>query len=219
MDVFKAGERFADTGEFDGFAGDVAHRQRGAAAGITVELGEHHAGERQRFVEGAGRVDRVLTQHRINHEKRFDRVDGGVELADFGHHRFINRESAGGVDQQHIVKMTLGEINRSAGDVDRFLIGRRREEINARLLGDSAQLLDGGRTIDVTGYGQHFFLLSFAEQLAELACGGGLTRTLQASHEDDGRRLSGKAERGMRAAHQGGEFAMNHADQGLTGRE
>ena len=44
-----------DADELDRLAGHVAHRERRAAARIAVELGEHHAGERQRLVERAAR--------------------------------------------------------------------------------------------------------------------------------------------------------------------
>ena len=40
-----------DADELDRLAGDVAHRQRRAAARIAVELGEHDAGQRQRVAE------------------------------------------------------------------------------------------------------------------------------------------------------------------------
>ena len=48
-------ELLADAGELDRLAGDVAHRERRAAARIAVELGEDDAGERQALAEGAAR--------------------------------------------------------------------------------------------------------------------------------------------------------------------
>ena len=43
-------------------------RQRRAAAGIAVELGQDHAVEFQRFVERLGAVDRVLAGHAVDHQ-------------------------------------------------------------------------------------------------------------------------------------------------------
>ena len=68
-------------GELDRRAGDVAHRQRRAAARIAVELGEHDAGERQRVAERVRGVDRVLALHRIDDEQRLDRLHRRVQLA------------------------------------------------------------------------------------------------------------------------------------------
>ncbi len=52
-----------DAHEHDGLAGDLAHRERGAAAGVAVGLGEHDAGEVEGGAEGARGIDRVLAGH------------------------------------------------------------------------------------------------------------------------------------------------------------
>ena len=79
-----------DAGELDRRAGDLPHRQRGAAARVAVELGQHDAGERQRVLEGLGGVDRVLALHGVDDEQRLDRVQRRVQLADLGHQRFVD---------------------------------------------------------------------------------------------------------------------------------
>ncbi len=57
-------------------------RQRRAAARVAVELGQHHAGQRQRLVEGAGGVDRVLALHRVDDEQGLDRRELRVQRRD-----------------------------------------------------------------------------------------------------------------------------------------
>jgi uncharacterized protein YbjT (DUF2867 family) len=62
-----------------------AHRQRRAAARVAVQLGQHHAGQRQRLLEGLGGVDGVLALHGVDDEQRLDRVQRGrVQVADLG---------------------------------------------------------------------------------------------------------------------------------------
>ena len=53
----------ADPEELDRLAGDVADRQRRAAAGVAVGLGEDDAGQRQGVVERLGGVGGVLAGH------------------------------------------------------------------------------------------------------------------------------------------------------------
>jgi hypothetical protein len=65
--------------------------------------------------------------------------------------------------------------------------------------------------------------LFFLQVLGQLADGGGFTHTLQAGHQDDGGRLLGKAQLGRFrtevGAHDGGQFALHHADQRLARRQ
>src|SRR6266581_2093866 len=54
----------------------------------------------------------------------------------------------------------------------------RSKEVDAGLVGDSLQLLDRSRPIDVARHEQHF-LLPGEKQSGELAAGGGLARALE----------------------------------------
>jgi hypothetical protein len=54
------------------------------------------------LLEGLGGVDRVLALHGVDHEQRFHRVQGRVQVLDLAHQRFIDGQAAGGVDQQHV---------------------------------------------------------------------------------------------------------------------
>ncbi len=59
----------AHAGEDDGRAGDLLDAQRGAAAGVAVELGEDDAAHREAIVEGARGLDGVLADHRVDDEE------------------------------------------------------------------------------------------------------------------------------------------------------
>ena len=216
MEGLNAGELFADAGILDRLAGDMTHRQGGAAARVAVEFGKDHTGQRQRFAERFRRIDRVLAEHRVDDKQRFNRVDRRVQLGDFLHHRFVDRQATGRVDQQHVVIMTLGPVDRIPRDIDRFFAALGREEIDSGLCRDGFQLRNGGWTINVAGDHQHFFLLLFGKELGQLADCRRLAGALQAGHQHDGGRLRREIEPIVRFAHQLREFAMDDADQRLA---
>ncbi|CAI8697549.1 hypothetical protein EMIT0111MI5_60374 [Burkholderia sp. IT-111MI5] len=223
VEHLEAVELFGDTDELDRLARDVAHRQRGAAARIAVELGQHDAGERQRVVERLRGVDRVLAEHRVDDEQRFGRLQRAVQRGDFLHHRLVDAEAAGRVDDQHVMVVALRPVDGRQRDVDGLLVRRRREEVGADLFAHRFQLHDGGRTIHVARHGQHLLLVLLAQQLRELADGRGLARALQAGHQDHGGRRDREIQLGglafVVAADHGGQFLLDHADERLTRRQ
>ncbi len=99
----------------------MANRERRTAASITVDFGQHDAGERQRFVKRFSGIGRILTGHGIDHKQRFNRLNRGMNLLDLVHHRFIDVQTAGGIHQQHIVEFQFGFFERGVNNIDRFL--------------------------------------------------------------------------------------------------
>ena len=75
-----------------------------------------------------------------------------MKRPDFFHHRRVDAEPAGGVDDQHVVVMSFCPGDRRADDVGWFLIAARRKKIRAGLCGNCFELLDGGWPIDVGGH-------------------------------------------------------------------
>ena len=142
-----------------------------------------------------------------------------MQALDFGHHFFVDRQTAGSVDEQHIVVMPLCPVKRRQGNRLRLLAGGRREEINAGLPGHRLQLLNSRRTVNVAGNDQNLLFVIFLEELAELADRGRLARPLQAGHQDNRRRLRIEVDTFMRVTHQAGQFGMHDADQGLPGTQ
>ena len=129
----EAVELFSQADELDGFARDHAHRKGSTTAAVTVKLGQHNTCERQTFVKGTGRVNSVLTEHGVDHKKRFGRVEEIGQIAYFLHHGFVNGQTAGRIDNKHVVEVTLGVIEGQTGDVKRFLIRCGLEKVCAGL--------------------------------------------------------------------------------------
>ena len=121
MKGFKAVELFRYADKLQRLSGDVAHRKRRAAARIAIDLGQHHARERQGIAKGLRRVHGVLPLHGVHHEKCFDRLEQIVQCANFAHHRFVNAQATGRIDDQDVQMMALRKINGSARNIFRFL--------------------------------------------------------------------------------------------------
>ena len=121
----------AGRGEEDRLAGHRLDRERGAAAGVAVELGHHHAVELGRLGEGLGDADRVLAGHRVDDEQH---VVGLGPLADprqLGHQLLVDVEAAGGVDDQHVADLLAGALQRPGGDLDRVGVGPLLVDVRA----------------------------------------------------------------------------------------
>ena len=69
-------EFFAGADQLDRLVGDRAHRQRGAAAAVAVDAGEHDAGQADALVEGARQIDRVLAGERVGDQQHLVRIGG-----------------------------------------------------------------------------------------------------------------------------------------------
>ncbi len=87
---------FAGADEQQRATGDLAHRQRGAAARVAISLGEDGASQCERFAESLRRMDCILAGHGIDHEESFLRLYGGIDVAHFLHQRGIDVQAAGG---------------------------------------------------------------------------------------------------------------------------
>ena len=84
------------------------------------------------------------------------------------------------------------------------------------LFGKDAQLLDGGGAVDVAGHQQRTAVLLALQHAGQLAREGGLTRTLQTRHQDDGG-LAGEVDFGGLASHQFGQLVVDNLHHQLAG--
>ncbi len=206
----------AHTEEFDRLAGDMTNRKRRTAAGVTVHFGQHHAGQRQRFIERFRGVGRILTGHRIDNKQGFDRFDRGMHLLDFVHHRFVNVQTTGGIHQQHVEEFQLRFFQRRVNDIDRLLSYVGWEELYTNLFSQGFQLFDRRRAINVGRDDQHFLLVLFAQEFTQLTDAGGFTRTLQTGHQHHCRRLRRQVQALVLFAHRRNQFITNDFDELLT---
>ena len=60
-----------------------------------------------------------------------------VQCGDLLHHRLVDAQPAGGIDDQHIVIMPSCPVKRGQGDIDGLLVECGRKSIGADLAGDS----------------------------------------------------------------------------------
>ena len=208
---------FPGTDEFDRCPADLADREGRAAAGVTVELGEHRTGDAHLIVEGAGEFGGLLADHRVHHQQHLIGLDGLSDPDHLVHHRGVDLEATGGVHQDGVEALGLGLLNARGGDGFRLGVGAQAEDLNADLAAEGFQLVDGRRAVDVGTHQQGLasFLL---EVKAELGGGGGFTGTLQARHQDNGWRpfFAGSRQRSVLAAHGFHELLVDHLDEFLV---
>jgi hypothetical protein len=205
-------ELLARAREHDRPARDAGDRQRRAAAGVAVELGEHDAGETDAVLEGAGGGDGVLTDHGVEDEEDLVRLDGVPDVHGLLHHLGVHAQAARGVDDDDVVLPVPREPEAVPGDRHRVARaggggagGRRprvrREDGDAGALADDLELVDGVGALQVAGDEEGGVPL-LLEPAAELACERRLAGTLQAGEEDDRRRRLGQRQpAGLAAEH------------------
>ena len=99
---------FAGAEELDGRAGDVADGEGGAAAGVSVHLGEDGAGDGEGVVEGLGGVDGVLAGHGVGDEEDLGGVEELFERGHLGHEGVVDVVAAGGVDDEDVAAVVGG---------------------------------------------------------------------------------------------------------------
>src|SRR5699024_1903184 len=133
----------------DEFERLVHHRTDGdgsTAAGVAVELGEHHAVVVEPVVELPRGVHRILPSHGIHHEERFGGFrrlfDGGNLL----HHGFVHRQAAGRIDDDRIDVLAACVFDGVFGDFHGVFVPLFGIDLHAYLLAEYLELLDGGRT-------------------------------------------------------------------------
>ena len=165
-------------------ARDGLHRQRGAAAGVAVELGQDNAGEGRGFVKLGGHVDGLLAEGGVGDEEDLVRLEGVADAADFFHQVAVDLQAAGGVDDDEVRGGGFGFLDQAAhhrGDIGRGAVGA---EVEAFVLGEGLELVDGRRAAQVgRDEGGLTDALLLDEVLGELGGAGGLAGALEADEE------------------------------------
>ena len=139
--------------------------------------------------EALGDVDRVLAGQAVDDEqglRRLGRLGDGLHLA---HQRVVDVETARGVEENDVIRLQLGGLERTRRDLDRRLARHDRQRVDVGLAAEHRQLLLRGRTGDVERRHQDALALALRQALGELGGGRRLTGALEADHHDDGRRV------------------------------
>ena len=183
-------ELLAGRGVHDRLAGDRLDRQRGAAAGVAVELGQHHAVELDPLGEALGDVDRVLAGHRVDHQQDVVGLGppcGSRPARPSAPSSTCRRPAVSTISTSRPADLRLAQ--RPLGDVDRVALGALLVDGRAaRLPIVTSCSTAAGRCVSQAASAD--LLAVVAEVLGELRAGGRLARALQAGHQDHGRRPS-----------------------------
>ena len=194
-------------------------RQGGATAGVAVELGEHHAVVADAVEEHLRGGDRVLADHRVDDEEHLVGLHGVADVGGLLHQLGVDAEAAGGVDDDDVVDLALGLLDRRAGHRDRVadaVAGLGGEDGHADALAVDLELLDGVGALEVGG-DQHRGLALLLEPQRELGRQRRLAGALEAGEHDDRRAGLGVAQPAGLAAEDRDELVVDDLDD-LLGR-
>ena len=145
---------FAGADELDRGSTHLADRERGPAAAVAIQLGEHRPGETHLLVEGAGEFGGLLADHRIHHQQHLVGGYGGADPHHLLHHRRVDLEPTGGV-HDHRVKTLLPALGHpGGGNRLGFLVGAKAEHLHADLAPQGLELIDGSRSIHIGSHQQ-----------------------------------------------------------------
>lgn len=196
-----------------------------ARAGVTIELGQHHAGEVHALVERLGRLHGVLADHRVDDEQNLVRLHGIADIAGLLHQLLVDAETTGGIDDHRVIQLLLGKLDRVTGDLHRIAGGLaggddrfaavglhallRCIHRNAGTLADHLQLRHRVRTLQI-GRDQQWGVAGILQPIAQLAGQRGLAGALKAGEHDDRRRILCEVQRAVHTgAKHRGEFLVD----------
>ena len=214
MEGLEVAELLADRREHDRPLGDGHDGERGTAAGVAVELRQDDGVEPDSRLELLGGAHRVLADHGVDHEEDVVRTGGVADVAQLLHEVGVDGQAAGGVDDDDVVDLGLGERARRLRHRDRVtdaVAGLGREHDHAGLLAHDLELVDGVGPLQVGGHQQRRVAV-VAQVEGELAGQRRLARALEAGEQDDRRPGLREGEpRGLAAEH-GHELLVDDLD-------
>ena len=94
-----------------------------------------------------GDAHRLLAGHGVDHEKDVVGLHRLPHPAQFVHQRLVDREAAGGVEDDHVLAQPGGFVAGVAGDEDG--VGRFAVDRHADLFAEHLELVDGGGPLEV----------------------------------------------------------------------
>ena len=202
----------ASADELDRLTAHLADREGRTAAGITVQFGENCSSDAHLIVEGTGELGCLLANHRIHHQQHLIGLHGGTDPHHLLHHLGVDLETAGGVHQEGVEPLLLRFGQASRGDVLWLGLSSEAEHLHIDLGTQRLELLDSSWSIDVGTHHQGSTSLVLEVQ-TKLGRGGGLTRTLKASHQHDGGSLGRLGQRSVITPHDLHQLLMDHLDE------
>ena len=181
--------------EHNRFAGNRSHGKGRTTAGVTIEFREHHAGEVHALVESICGIHGVLTDHRINHEQDFLRLNSIADITRLLHEFSIHAQTACSINDHHVMELRTRfsnaiscNLHRIAGRGIKFTGHARvgRENGHARTLTHNLQLGHRVWALQIRCHQDGGMPLPL-EPLCEFTRQRGFTGTLQTSQHNNGR--------------------------------
>src|SRR5690348_17510250 len=75
----------------------------------------------------------TLFRSRVDDEQGLGGIGRGLDRLHLAHQLVVDVETAGSVEQDHIIALELRRLDRALGDIDRLLAGDRSEEHTSEL--------------------------------------------------------------------------------------
>ena len=138
--------------ERDRQSGCGPNAERRTATGVAVHLGEDEAGDRQLGVERLRHADRLLSRHRVDDQERLGRGDAADHTDQLVHHRLVDVQAAGGVENHDVDPALARDLEPRARDLERRGPHRPGVDLHADLVAQLHELVDGRRSVDVRGH-------------------------------------------------------------------
>ena len=161
MKGFQLVQRFARSQKLDGFPGDMAYGKGRTTTGISIGLGQDNPGNVQLLVKTLCDGYGILPGHGVCYQQCFNRMDGITHCLQLFHEFLVNVQSTRCIQKEHIKPPSLGTLQGTAGNFQRFLSDLDGKCFYVHLLSHCGQLFHGGRAVDVQRRQQAFFALLF----------------------------------------------------------
>ena len=116
------------------------------------------------------------------------RARDALDLGRFRHHGFVERGTAGGVEQHDVITGKASRLERALSDLRRLLAFDDGKGFNTDLPAKHRKLFHGGRPPHVERRHENLAPALLGEALGDLGGGRRLARTLQPDHHDRDRR-------------------------------
>ena len=198
---------FTSTDKLDRLGYHSTDTERSTTTGITIKFGKYNTIEIQAIIKLLRCIDSILTSHGVNNEQGFIRVQMILQITDLIHHLLIDGKTAGSIDDDHIIAIGLSLLDGMISNHAYILVVWLSIYRNSHLLTYHLQLVDSSRTIYVARYEQWFLSPLGLQHISELTTEGSLTRTLQTTHQDNGR-MAFELQRSLFASHQLGQLIV-----------
>src|SRR5690606_8912021 len=202
---------FSRANKLDWFPHGVFDGQSSSPARVTIQLSQYYPVVVDDIVKGFVRIDCILPCHRIHYKYGFVWLNRLVDVGDLIHHRLIDSQSSGGIDDYYIEIIGFGVFNTFYRDIHRILMVFNCKHMYLNLFTDDLQLIDSCWPVHVPcnqEWGKFLFRL---EIFREFPGKGGFTRSLQPSYQNHAR-LSAEVDPLALTSHQFGEFILDDLD-------